>query len=184
MVRVMPPSRVGGSRWMGRPMPVSVFSRPSSNRACGFPAHGFPSVVRRWACAARQEPELKIQETFGAYSRETRPSPLRHFASQHRHKCPPLAPRGLCSPTDPRYYGGLRLLQPPEGPRGISPLAPPVEPRFVSSSWPEISQLILWPLPDMPPALTPPQRWRELNCCSDASHAPVPSPPHRPSPES
>ena len=100
------PSRVGGRRRIERPKANDrLRSRPSSNRACDFPAHGFPSVVRRWACAARQEPAWKIQETFGADSRETRPSPLRHFASQHRHKCPPLAPRGLCSPTDPRYDG-------------------------------------------------------------------------------
>ena len=120
-----------GPRNAGKDIP----ERPPITRA-GADGHwplAFQSV-------ARQEPESKIQET------------------SHRHKCPPLAPPGLCSPTDQRYYGGLRLLRPPEGPRGTSPLAPVVALRFVSSSWQEISQLILWPLPDMPPALTPPQR--------------------------
>ena len=141
--------------------PMTVCSRPSSNRASGFPAHGFPSAVRRWACAARQELELKFQEILGAGSREARPSPLRHFASWHRHKCPPLAPRGLCSPTDQRYYGGLRLLPPPDRPRGTGPLVPVVEIRLIANSWREISQFNLTSLPDMPPTLTPPQRSRE-----------------------
>ena len=159
--------------------PMTVCSRPSSNRACGFPAHGFPSVVRRWACAARQELEWKVLEILGADSWETQPSPLRSFASEHRHKCPPFAPRGLSCPTDQRYYGGLRLLPPPDRPRGTSPLVPRVEARFVASSWREISQLILVPLPDMPSTLTPPQRSREdgllCPCARRTGPAPLPS---------
>ena len=164
--------------------PMTGCSRPSSNRACGFPAHGFPSVVFRLACAARQELELKIQEIVGACSRDTRPSPLRPFASLHRHKCPPLAPRGLCSPTDRRYYGGLRLLRSSARPYGTGPLAPKVEARLVSSSWPEISQLILVPLPDMPPALTRRSVAGRTDCCAHATFTRAPPPACRPSPES
>jgi hypothetical protein len=148
----LPRGRVGGKQRVERPGAKDrLLPAPYQTGRAVFPHPAFRVSFFRWACAAWQK-LVKIQETFGAGSRDSRPSPLRHFASLHRHKCPPLAPRGLSCPTDQRYYGGLRLLPQPARPsplRGLCRQLAPAPPE-------QVSPLTCASLPGMSPTPTPP----------------------------
>ncbi len=48
---------------------MTVCSRPSSNRACYFPAHGFPSVVRRWPAPPGRSWSRRFWRSCGVHIR-------------------------------------------------------------------------------------------------------------------